>query len=49
MISIDPAISEPFPSRSRWNPLTTTGAEFYLHVAVAAAWITALLLRLGPR
>lgn len=29
-----------FPVHSRWSPLTTSGAGFYLHVFVAALWTT---------
>ena len=36
----------PFPVSSRWSPLTTTGAGFYLHVFVAAMWLTSLFLPL---
>lgn len=39
---------ECFPAASRWNPLTTSGAGLYLHVAVATLWLTSLLLRLQP-
>jgi len=39
-----------FPESSRWNPLTTSGAGFYLHVFVAALWVASLFLlpRLYP-
>ncbi|GAA4359762.1 hypothetical protein GCM10023165_56240 [Variovorax defluvii] len=37
-----------FPTPSRWNPLTTSGAGFYLHVVVAALWLTSLFLRMQP-
>lgn len=33
---------QPFPVSSRWNPLTTSGASFYLHLFVAALWLTTL-------
>ncbi|HXX83116.1 MAG TPA: hypothetical protein VEN29_03960 [Casimicrobiaceae bacterium] len=36
-----------FPPQSRWNPLTSSGAEFYLHVLVALLWIISLLPHLG--
>jgi hypothetical protein len=39
---------EPFPASSRWNPLTTAGAGFYLHAAVATLWFASLVLRLQP-
>jgi hypothetical protein len=39
---------EPFPVSSRWNPLTTSGAGFYLHIAVTALWLTSLLFRFVP-
>jgi hypothetical protein len=40
---------EPFPaSSSRWNPLTTGGAGFYLHALVATLWFVSLFLRLQP-
>jgi hypothetical protein len=34
-----------FPVSSRWNPLTTSGAGFYLHLFVVAGWIATLVLR----
>jgi len=37
---------EPFPTASRWNPLTTSGAGLYLHVFVSAMWSVSLFLRL---
>jgi hypothetical protein len=37
-----------FPAHSRWNPLTTSGAGFYLHAVVAALWLASLFLRLQP-
>jgi hypothetical protein len=33
-----------FPVSSRWNPLTTSGAGFYLHLFVVAGWIATLVL-----
>lgn len=33
-----------FPAASRWNPLTTSGAGFYLHVFVAMLWMASLFL-----
>jgi hypothetical protein len=36
---------QPFPVSSRWNPLTTTGAGFYLHVIITALWATSLFIR----
>ena len=35
----------PFPVSNRWNPLTTSGAGFYLHVTVAALWLASIVLR----
>jgi hypothetical protein len=38
---------EPFPhSASRWNPLTTGGAGFYLHALMATLWFASLFIRL---
>jgi hypothetical protein len=37
-----------FPTPSRWNPLTTSGAGFYLHAFVAALWLASLVFRLQP-
>lgn len=37
---------EPFPVHSRWNPLSTTGAGFYLHAVVATLWCSSLFFRL---
>ena len=34
---------QPFPVSSRWHPLTTSGASFYLHVAVALLWGASLI------
>jgi hypothetical protein len=31
-----------FPIASRWNPLTTSGAGFYLHATVVAFWLSSL-------
>lgn len=39
---------QPFPTSSRWNPLTTGGASFYLHLAVATLWLASLFLHLQP-
>jgi len=39
---------QPFPTPSRWHPLTTSGAGFYLHAFVAALWLASLFLRLQP-
>jgi hypothetical protein len=39
---------QPFPVSSRWNPLTTTGAGFYLHVFITALWATSLFIRFVP-
>lgn len=36
---------EPFPTSSRWSPLTTSGVGFYLHALVAALWSASLFLR----
>jgi hypothetical protein len=36
---------QPFPVSSRWNPLTTSGSGFYLHVIVVLMWITSLFIR----
>lgn len=33
---------QPFAVSSRWNPLTTTGAGFYLHVIVTVLWFIGL-------
>ena len=33
---------------SRWSPLTTSGAGFYLHVVVTAMWLTSLFIRFVP-
>jgi hypothetical protein len=37
-----------FPTSSRWNPLTTSGASFYLHLAVAALWFASLFVQRPP-
>jgi hypothetical protein len=37
---------EAFPTASRWNPLTTSGAGLYLHVFVSAMWFASLFFRL---
>jgi hypothetical protein len=39
---------KPFPISSRWSPLTTSGAGFYLHVVVTAMWLTSLFIRFVP-
>jgi len=39
---------EPFPASSRWSPLTTSGAGFYLHVLITALWVTSLFIRFVP-
>lgn len=33
-----------FPASSRWSPLTTTGAGFYLHILVCVAWAATLVI-----
>lgn len=38
----------PFPVSSRWNPLTTSGASFYLHIVVAVLWLVSLFVRFQP-
>jgi hypothetical protein len=37
-----------FPAASRWDPLTTSGASFYLHMTVATLWFVSLFQRLQP-
>jgi hypothetical protein len=37
-----------FPVTSRWDPLTTSGAGFYLHALVATLWLASLFFRLYP-
>jgi hypothetical protein len=37
---------EPFPVHSRWNPLSTTGVGFYLHLTMATLWFSSLFFRL---
>jgi hypothetical protein len=37
-----------FPVSSRWNPLTTSGAGFYLHLFITALWVTSLFIRFVP-
>jgi hypothetical protein len=38
-----------FPTSSRWNPLTTTGAGFYLHAIVTILWVVGLFfVRVTP-
>jgi hypothetical protein len=39
---------QPFPVSSRWNPLTTSGSGFYLHLIVVLMWITSLFIRYVP-
>jgi hypothetical protein len=39
---------QPFPDSSRWDPLTTSGAGFYLYALVAVLWATSLFLPLQP-
>ncbi|MDQ2963511.1 MAG: hypothetical protein M3R31_10200 [Pseudomonadota bacterium] len=39
---------QPFAVSSRWNPLTTSGAGFYLHVFVPALWVVSLFIRFVP-
>jgi hypothetical protein len=39
---------EPFAVSSRWSPLTTSGAGFYLHFVVTALWVTSLFIRFVP-
>ena len=36
----------PFPTPSRWNPLTTSGAGLYLHAFIATLWLASLAFRL---
>lgn len=33
---------QPFPTSSRWNPLTTSGAGFYLYALIVAMWALSL-------
>ena len=35
---------QPNPSSSRWHPLTTSGACFYLYALVAALWLASLFM-----
>jgi hypothetical protein len=37
---------QPLPDASRWSPLTTSGAGFYLYLLVALLWATSLLIRI---
>lgn len=37
---------QPMPTSSRWDPLTTSGARFYLYASVSALWFLSLLLGL---
>ena len=39
---------EPFAVSSRWSPLTTSGAGFYLHIVVMALWMVSLFIRFVP-
>jgi hypothetical protein len=39
---------EPFAVSSRWSPLTTSGAGFYLHVVVTSLWFVSLFVRFVP-
>jgi len=39
---------QPFPVSSRWSPLTTSGAGFYLHLIVVLMWISSLFIRFSP-
>jgi len=36
-----------FPTSGRWNPLTTSGAGFYLHALVVLFWAISLVLARG--
>jgi len=38
----------PFPATRRWNPLTTSGVGFYLHVFITSLWLCSLFVRLQP-
>lgn len=37
-----------FPASSRWDPLTTSGAGFYLHALVATLWLASLFFHFQP-
>ena len=37
-----------FAVSSRWNPLTTSGAGFFLHVIITLLWFTTLFIRVDP-
>lgn len=37
-----------FPDSSRWDPLTTSGAGFYLYALVAVLWVISLFLPFQP-
>jgi hypothetical protein len=37
-----------FAVSSRWNPLTTSGAGFYLHVIITLLWFATLFIRVAP-
>lgn len=39
---------EGFPNTNRWSPLSTSGASFYLHLIVAALWLTSLFIPFQP-
>ena len=36
---------QPLPVSSRWNPMCTSGAGFYLYTAIVMLWLASLLLR----
>jgi hypothetical protein len=38
----------PFPARSPWNPLTTTGASLIMHAFIVLVWIYGLLFVPSP-
>ena len=37
---------QPFSTASRWSPLTTSGAAFYLHSFIASLWLASLFLHI---
>jgi hypothetical protein len=37
-----------FAVSSRWSPLTTSGAGFYLHVVITLLWVATLFIRVAP-
>jgi hypothetical protein len=39
---------QPFPVAWRWNPFTTSGAGFYLHILITTLWLCSLFLNLQP-